>query len=81
MQSVEIVFPLPLNRSFTYLLPPDITYGNHLLGARVIAPFGPRTLSGFISGPGKPQEAEEVLSKSKKQDGKKITLKENKTIS
>ena len=83
MQSVEIVFPLPLNRSFTYLLPPDVTYGSHLLGARVIAPFGPRTLSGFISGSGKPQKAEEAqqaLSKSKKQDRKRITLKEIKQL-
>lgn len=43
----QIVFPLPFRRSFTYEIPSDlIKYAK--AGVRVIAPFGKRTLTGFI---------------------------------
>lgn len=47
---VEVVFPLPFYKSFTYRLPPNITYTTSLLGSRVKAPFGRRFMCGFIVG-------------------------------
>jgi primosomal protein N' (replication factor Y) len=44
---VEIVFPLPINQAFTYHLPDELRGAAHV-GCRVIAPFGPRSLTGFI---------------------------------
>ena len=45
----DIVFPLPVNHAFTYHIPPDLR-GNAKIGSRVIAPFGSRKLTGFITG-------------------------------
>jgi primosomal protein N' (replication factor Y) len=46
---VEVVFPLPFRKAFTYSVPKElITHAN--VGVRVVAPFGRRTLTGFISG-------------------------------
>lgn len=43
----EIVFPLPVNQSFTYHIPSDLR-GAAQVGCRVIAPLGARKLTGFI---------------------------------
>ncbi len=45
----DIVFPLPLDRAFTYRVPDELA-GRAALGARAAAPFGPRTMTGFIVG-------------------------------
>ncbi len=43
----EIVFPLPFRKAFTYLIPEEFEpYA--LKGVRAVAPFGKRTLTGFI---------------------------------
>ncbi|MCX7610872.1 MAG: primosomal protein N' [Ignavibacterium sp.] len=43
----EVVFPLPFRRSFTYEIPSEfIKYIK--IGVRVVAPFGKRTLTGFV---------------------------------
>jgi primosomal protein N' (replication factor Y) len=47
---VEVAFPLPLNRTFHYQrLDPSPSNG-HLLGARVLAPFGKKNLIGYVVG-------------------------------
>lgn len=44
---VEIVFPLPFRKAFTYFVPKE--FEKHAkVGVRAIAPFGKRTLTGFI---------------------------------
>lgn len=45
---VNVVFPLPIEQAFTYLLPEDLKEVAQI-GCRVIAPFGPRRLTGFIT--------------------------------
>jgi primosomal protein N' (replication factor Y) len=45
----DVVFPLPLDRAFTYRVPDDLA-GRARPGARAAAPFGPRTMRGFIVG-------------------------------
>jgi primosomal protein N' (replication factor Y) len=43
----QVVFPLPFRRSFTYSVPSElIKYVK--IGVRVVAPFGKRTLTGFV---------------------------------
>jgi len=44
---VEIVFPLPFRKAFTYSVPKDLQEFAKV-GVRAVAPFGKRTLSGFI---------------------------------
>ena len=44
---VEIVFPLAFRKAFTYLVPKELE-GQTKVGARAVAPFGKRTLTGFI---------------------------------
>ena len=44
---VEIVFPLPFRKAFTYLVPKDFEK-QAKIGVRAVAPFGKRTLTGFI---------------------------------
>ncbi|HMN23491.1 MAG: primosomal protein N' [Ignavibacteriaceae bacterium] len=44
---VEIVFPLPFRKAFTYSVPKDLD-GFAKIGVRAVAPFGKRTLTGFI---------------------------------
>ena len=44
---VEIVFPLPFRKSFTYLVPNELEK-QAKPGVRAVAPFGKRTLTGFI---------------------------------
>jgi primosomal protein N' (replication factor Y) len=43
----QVVFPLPFRRSFTYKIPSELVkYVKE--GIRVVAPFGKRTLTGFV---------------------------------
>lgn len=44
---VEIVFPLPFRKAFTYSVPKELQEFAKI-GVRAVAPFGKRTLSGFI---------------------------------
>ncbi|MBE0573037.1 MAG: primosomal protein N' [Ignavibacteriaceae bacterium] len=44
---VEIVFPLPFRKAFTYLVPKELEK-HAKVGVRAVAPFGKRTLTGFI---------------------------------
>jgi primosomal protein N' (replication factor Y) len=43
----QVVFPLPMNRAFTYAIPPDLAETVHR-GSRVLAPFGRQTLEGVV---------------------------------
>ncbi len=43
----EIVFPLPFRKAFTYSIPKDLQEVAKV-GVRAVAPFGKRTLTGFI---------------------------------
>lgn len=43
----EIVFPLPFRKTFTYSIPKDLQQLAKF-GVRAVAPFGKRTLTGFI---------------------------------
>jgi primosomal protein N' (replication factor Y) len=43
----EVVFPLPLQKAFTYIIPAELRHSVQI-GSRVIAPFGVRRLTGFI---------------------------------
>jgi primosomal protein N' (replication factor Y) len=45
----EIVLPLPVERIFTYVVPPDCAE-KILPGMRVLVPFGERLLTGFVVG-------------------------------
>ncbi len=45
----DIVLPLPLDRAFTYLVPPDLQ-PLASVGSRVLVPFGRKTLTGVIVG-------------------------------
>ncbi len=44
---VEIVFPLAFRKAFTYLVPKELQ-NQVKVGVRAVAPFGKRTLTGFI---------------------------------
>lgn len=45
---VEVVFPLPFRKAFTYSVPKELeNYAK--VGVRAVAPFGKRTLTGFIT--------------------------------
>jgi len=44
---VEIIFPLPFRQTFTYKVPEDLELSAKM-GVRAVAPFGKRTLTGFI---------------------------------
>ena len=60
--TVELVFPIPLNRSFSYLVPTE--YEDDIeLGKRVLAPFGKKMLTGFIVGINTPVNEEIRLKK------------------
>jgi len=45
---VEILFPLPFRKAFTYLIPRNLQ-NQAKIGVRAVAPFGKRTLTGFIT--------------------------------
>ena len=44
---VEIIFPLAFRKAFTYLIPKELE-SQAKVGVRAVAPFGKRTLTGFI---------------------------------
>ncbi len=44
---VEVVFPLPFRKTFTYKVPEELE-PFAIMGVRAVAPFGKRTLTGFI---------------------------------
>jgi primosomal protein N' (replication factor Y) (superfamily II helicase) len=46
---VDIALPVPLDRTFTYLVPPELSAAVEL-GRRVLVPFGRKKLSGVIVG-------------------------------
>lgn len=46
MRIAEIAYPLPLDRAYSYLVPPHLE-ARLLPGMRVRAPFGPRTMTGI----------------------------------
>jgi primosomal protein N' (replication factor Y) (superfamily II helicase) len=48
---IQVILPLPLTTEFTYLVP-DHLVDSAEIGRRVLAPFGPRVLTGFIVGTG-----------------------------
>lgn len=57
---VEIVFPLAFRKAFTYLVPKE--FESHAkIGVRAVAPFGKRTLTGFIIGKPKSIDLKEEL--------------------
>ena len=43
----EVVFPLPFRKAFTYLIPKELEKQTKV-GVRAVAPFGKRTLTGFV---------------------------------
>jgi primosomal protein N' (replication factor Y) len=45
----DIVFPVPVNQAYTYIIPTDLIE-DVSLGVRVLAPFGARKMVGFIVG-------------------------------
>lgn len=47
-QFVEVAFPLPVDSTFTYDVPDP--FGSLEVGQRVLAPFGPRKMTGYIVG-------------------------------
>ncbi|HCA80520.1 MAG TPA: primosomal protein N' [Bacteroidetes bacterium] len=46
---VDIALPVPLDRTFTYTVPPELT-GSVSMGSRVLVPFGKKKLSGIVIG-------------------------------
>ncbi len=60
---VNVVFPLPFRKSFTYSVPDELRKQIQI-GVRVAAPFGKRTLTGFvIELPSKPNSEKEKIKK------------------
>ncbi len=47
---LELAFNLPLDKTFHYSLPDTLSKTGAVVGRRVLAPFGPRSLVGFIVG-------------------------------
>ena len=45
----QVVFPLPFRNSFTYSIPDEFR-SSIKIGVRVVAPFGKRVLTGFVTG-------------------------------
>jgi primosomal protein N' (replication factor Y) len=61
---VELVFNLPVRKAFTYVLPEGAVAG---VGLRVSAPFGSRTLTGFVIGePAAPPEGVDEIREVKR---------------
>ena len=52
---VRVVFPLPLERSFVYAVPPSLA-GKALPGVRVLAPLGAKNRKGFVVSGAAPSE-------------------------
>jgi primosomal protein N' (replication factor Y) (superfamily II helicase) len=47
---VEVALPLPVPRTFTYRVPPELS-GRAVAGARVLVPFGRGERTGWVGGP------------------------------
>lgn len=61
--TVEIAIPLPLQRTFCYKVPEKLA-GLAVTGTRALVPFGRRTVTGYILGPGADSfagEAKEIV--------------------
>ncbi len=43
----ELIFPLPFRNAFTYSIPPELEEFTRI-GVRAVAPFGKRTLTGYV---------------------------------
>ncbi|MFQ5650672.1 MAG: primosomal protein N' [bacterium] len=56
---VDVVFPLSLNQAFTYAIPPEMQ-GGVGIGCRVVAPFGPRKMTGLVTALSKQTHLERV---------------------
>lgn len=56
----EVVFPLPFRNTFTYSVPPELESFIQI-GVRAVAPFGKRTLTGFIVNTSKKTEVKEEI--------------------
>ncbi len=54
---VKVVFLIPTRKAFTYSVP-EILRGNVKPGVRVVAPFGKRTLTGFVTSVQKEKDIE-----------------------
>ncbi|MBC7173549.1 MAG: primosomal protein N', partial [Polyangiaceae bacterium] len=48
-QYIEVAIPVPLRRTFTYRVPPEL--GTIVPGTRVAVPFGRRKVAGIALGP------------------------------
>ncbi len=46
---LEAALPVPVRKLFTYRIPPGLADSVHI-GARVLVPFGKRTLTGYVAG-------------------------------
>ena len=57
---VEVVFPLPFRKTFTYKVPPELE-SFAVKGVRAVAPFGKRTLTGFIVNTSKKTSVKEKI--------------------
>lgn len=47
---LEVAFPIPLRRTFHYAPPTGIALPSDLIGRRVLAPFGPKSIVGYVVG-------------------------------
>ncbi len=56
----EIVFPLPFRKAFTYRIPNELEKQTKV-GVRAVAPFGKRTLTGFIINKSKTTDVKDDL--------------------
>ncbi len=54
----QVAFPLPFRNTFTYSTPDELS-SMLQIGVRVVAPFGKRTLTGFVVGTSEKSEANE----------------------
>ena len=52
----EVVIPAPLRRTFVYEIPAGL--GEPAVGARVLVPFGPRRVTGYLLAEAAPVENE-----------------------
>jgi len=56
----EIVFPLPFRNTFTYSVPAELEHYTQI-GVRAVAPFGKRTLTGFVVNTSKKTNVKEKI--------------------
>ena len=56
----EIVFPLPFRNTFTYSVPAELEHYTQI-GVRAVAPFGKRTLTGFVVNTSKKTNVKEEI--------------------